>query len=375
MDALINSLLPLITRERAAGRALALALVVHTHGSTYRKPGALMAIAADGEYAGLLSGGCLETDLREHAHQVIESGRAHSVTYETGGSDDLLWGLGVGCEGAMQILLFRLDAATQWQPADYLAQALSNHTRTAFAVTVESALAGLPAGSVWLPGAAGGPPHLLGGTEPPEELRTSVRSLLKEAVDSAAPGWRAAAGTRIFAAPLELPPRLLLLGGGPDALPIVALGAQLGWKVTVFDHRPAYAQATHFPGAERVALARPEELARTLDLDAFEAAVVMSHHLPSDLTYLQVLAACPIGYVGLLGPPIRRERLLADLGGGAQFGERLHAPVGLDLGGRAPEAIALAIVAEIHAVLHGRTGAAYAATRGTVPAAAPQAHR
>jgi xanthine/CO dehydrogenase XdhC/CoxF family maturation factor len=208
-----------------------------------------------------------------------------------------------------------------------------------------------------------------GAIEPPEELRTAVRDLLEQAIASGLPGWLSAGPARIFAAPLALPPRLLLLGGGPDALPIVELGARLGWKVTVFDHRPAYAQAAHFPAAERVVLAHPEELGRALDLEGFEAAVVMSHHLPSDLTYLRLLAGMRIGYVGLLGPPIRRERLLADLGGAAHFGARLHAPVGLDLGGRAPESIALSIVAEIHAVLHGRTGAAYATTHSTPPGA------
>ncbi len=108
METLIAPLLPLYERERRAGRAVALAVVVHTTGSTYRKPGALMLIAADGQYAGLLSGGCLESDLREHALQVMASGKAKLITYDTRGSDDLLWGLGVGCEGAMQILLLRV---------------------------------------------------------------------------------------------------------------------------------------------------------------------------------------------------------------------------------------------------------------------------
>jgi len=124
--------------------------------------------------------------------------------------------------------------------------------------------------------------------------------------------------------------------------------------VTVFDHRPAYADPAHFPLAERVVTGRPEELVRALDLTSFSAAVVMSHHLPSDLAYLQVMADSNLPYVGLLGPAPRREKLLADLGERArQLRPRLHAPVGLALGGRSPESIALAIVAEIHAFVHG----------------------
>ena len=130
--------------------------------------------------------------------------------------------------------------------------------------------------------------------------------------------------------------------------------ARLSWKVTLVDHRPAYAVAAHFPSAEQVVLARPDALTQALDLAQFCAAVVMSHHLASDLAYLSTLAETSIPYVGLLGPAVRREKLLSDLGASAhRLRPRLHAPVGLALGGRTPEAIALAIVAELHAFVHG----------------------
>jgi xanthine/CO dehydrogenase XdhC/CoxF family maturation factor len=134
----------------------------------------------------------------------------------------------------------------------------------------------------------------------------------------------------------------------------VDFSARLGWKVTLVDHRPAYAKPARFPTAEKVILARPEELGKTIDTRGFDAAVVMSHHLPSDLAYLTALARSEIPYVGLLGPTIRRDKLLSDIGpDAAALRPRLRAPVGLALGGRAPESIALAIVAEIHAVIHG----------------------
>ena len=354
MEAELTPLLPLYERERTASRALALAVVVATSGSTYRKPGALMAIAADGTYAGLLSGGCLESDLREHAAKVIESGAARTVRYETGGSDDALWGLGVGCEGAMQILLLRVGPQERWQPLEHLAGALAEHHRTAIALVVDSKVPDLPAGQALLPDAVR-VAHDARKLAP--DLAARVEDMLERIARSDAPGWIEAGTARIFALPLALPPRLLLLGGGPDAMPVVDFAARLAWKVTVYDHRPSYAQPDHFPAAARVVLGRPEELDRTLELGTYEAAVVMSHHLPSDLEYLRVLTHTQIPYLGLLGPPHRRERLLADLGDDAlRFGERLRAPVGLDLGGRTPEAIALAIVAEIHAWLYHREG-------------------
>jgi xanthine/CO dehydrogenase XdhC/CoxF family maturation factor len=135
--------------------------------------------------------------------------------------------------------------------------------------------------------------------------------------------------------------------------------------VTLVDHRPAYAKPSRFPAAEKVIHARPEVLGKSLDTRGFNAAVVMSHHLASDLTYLTGLAKSEIPYVGLLGPAIRREKLLTDMGSDADLlRPRLRAPVGLALGGRAPESIALAIVAEIHAFLHGSEGGPFTGNTG-----------
>jgi len=159
VEATLGPLIPLYERERAAGRAMALGVLVRTVGSTYRKPGALILIAADGNYAGLISGGCLEGDLREHARAVITSGTAASVRYDTRTADDLLWGLGLGCEGAMQILLLQAGPANGWQPLAHLATALAAHERTAIGVIVDSADEEVRPGSVVLPSdASGGAP-------------------------------------------------------------------------------------------------------------------------------------------------------------------------------------------------------------------------
>ena len=353
MESLIAPLLPLYEREHSAGRAVALAVVVHTNGSTYRKPGALMLIAADGEYAGLLSGGCLESDLHEHALQVIGSGLAKVITYDTGGSDDLLWGLGVGCEGSMQILLLRVGPENGWQPLALFAAAHRRHERVAAAVVVASPERSLLPGSVIL---RDGQP---GGAPVPLALHDGIQSQLTRAMESGRPValGSSAEPLRVLAIPLALPPRLLLLGGGPDAQPLVEFAARLAWRITVYDHRSAYAQSARFPQAEQVVLGRPEALAETVDTRRFDAAVVMSHHLPSDLAYLRTLSATDIPYVGLLGPAVRREKLLADLGAAAaRLAGRLRSPIGLNIGGRAPESIALSIVAEIHARLHGAPG-------------------
>jgi len=345
----VGHLLPLYERERAAGRALALGVLVETVGSTYRKPGALILIASNGDYTGLISGGCLEGDLREHARAVIDGGAARTVRYDMRSADDLLWGLGLGCEGAMHILLLSCGPANAWQPLAHLAEALEAHQPTAVGVIVESSQPDVRVGSVLLPG------DLIAAAPATAAFATpAARALLHRAAAQGQTGWLEHSSWKLFALPLSLPPRILLLGAGPDAVPVVDFVARLGWKVTLIDHRAAYAVPAHFGGAEHVLLGRPEGLAELLDLSRFTAAVVMSHHLPSDLAYLRVLADSPIAYVGLLGPAVRRERLLADLGPAAQpLQGRLHAPVGLPLGGRSPESIALAIVAELHAFVQG----------------------
>lgn len=261
----------------------------------------------------------------------------------------------------MHILLLRVGPREEWQPLAHLAAALAAHTPTAIGIVTESQQADIPPGAMLLPQAAGEAALAL-----PPSLSASARAALLEpralAALRAAPGSSEVgrlqgpdARWKLLLVPLCLPPKLLLLGAGPDALPVVDFASRLHWRVTLVDHRPAYAVASHFPSAEQVLLARPEEIAQALDLGRFSVAVVMSHHLPSDLEYLRALSASSLAYIGLLGPPARREKLLSELGPEAErLRSRLHAPVGFNLGGRTPEAIALAIVAEIHAFVHGK---------------------
>jgi len=168
-------------------------------------------------------------------------------------------------------------------------------------------------------------------------------------------------GATFLIVPVELPPRLLVLGAGPDAMPLVEIAGLMNWHVTVLDHRPAYAVAERFPRAQRVALNPAADLPRELQAVHYDAAVVMSHHLLSDQAYLAALAEHrAIPYVGLLGPAPRRARLMQELGENSRgLDGRLHGPIGLDIGAKTPETIALAIVSEIQAVLANRPGGSF----------------
>ena len=155
MDGSLHQLLPMYERARAERTPLVLATVVATRGSTYRKAGAQMLIGPGGRYEGILSGGCLEGDLAAHAASVLESGTPKMVRYDNGGDDDLLWGLGAGCEGGMDVWLIRLDPASNWEPFATLARCFEQRERASYAFVLDSAApAPLVGTTLWI---AGGP--------------------------------------------------------------------------------------------------------------------------------------------------------------------------------------------------------------------------
>jgi len=349
--------LALLTRDfrefQARGAAFVLATVVATEGSTYRKAGTQMLIGANAELRGLLSGGCLEVDLVEHALEVLTTGAAKLASYDMRGQDDLLFGLGSGCEGAMQVLLQRVGPAEYWQPLAHIADCTERRLSGDIAIIVDGAGAGR---CWWETGGNASWP------EPPA-IQAARANTGAERGTQLVSCTLAGSPARVLILPLVPPPALLLLGAGADAVPLAGLAFALGLAVTVSDHRPAFAVPARFPQCQVRCIA-PSDLNATLDLGKFDAAVIMSHYLPADLEYLRALSANRrVAYIGLLGPAARRERLLAELGSAASgLTGRLRAPVGLDIGARTPEAIALAVIAEIHAWLAGRGGRPYSET-------------
>jgi len=304
---------------RQTGRPLALATVVCTAGSTYTKPGQRMLITEWGDYQGLISGGCLEGDLALHAGQVITSGEPRIVTYDLRGEDDAVFGLGIGCDGLLRVLLQRLLPADGFEPFARIVEILRGDAPARCAVVLAD--------------------H--------GDLRVGTTLLSAKPGD----GWPDLATAEVLDTMLRPLPRLLVLGAGPDALPIVTQADALGWRVTLVDHRPAHLERPGFHAAESRVCVPAEELATAIALPVYAAALVMSHHLATDRSYLAALAGSAVPYIGLLGPAGRRDRLLRALGGVAGLLEgRLHGPAGLDIGADSPESIALSILAQVHAL-------------------------
>ena len=363
------------------GQACALATLVHVAGSSYRGVGARALALPDGDTIGLISGGCLEGDLLERAGEVLADGHARTVRYDSNAPEDAWLGLGLGCNGVVDVLLERMqatDAAPAGRYLPLLDQARCGGRRSALATVYRSpeagevgarlalveepAAAGAPVGGVPAAGVAAPPEprphhfgHLRGALR--EALTRDLSALLSVGHSHSATYQVDGAPVQVLLELVEPPLALTVCGAGPDAEPLVTLAANLGWSPVVFDHRAAFARPERFPGAARVATGAREEFAAAVPPRAGEVAVLMTHSYPTDLAYLEQLAPRDLRYIGVLGPRRRLERLLEELGGRAPAAGALYGPAGLDIGADTPAEIALSIVAEIRAVLAGRGGA------------------
>src|SRR5215831_14545668 len=218
-----HRLLALFERNRKSNQPLVLCTVIRTGGSTYAKPGAQMLIAADGEYAGLLSGGCLEGDLREHAREVAATGAARIVSYDLRSKDDQLFGLGAGCEGAMDILLTRHGPEDgDWQPLDSMQRAHRQGGRLRLGFITASTHPHLPLGSSFP--ADGELPEFVRGDSQLGKMLADLHDAALRTADNGA-GRVDSLGIELFVACIAPAPRILLMGGGPDARPVATLAA------------------------------------------------------------------------------------------------------------------------------------------------------
>ena len=374
----MNELRAIVAAARSAhasGKPALLATVVRVRGSAYRRPGARMLLTEDGWQAGSISGGCLEADILRKAWWRTRGARPVVVTYDSsvaspdndGDSADLdeelSHGFGLGCNGIVDVLLERIAPDDPVCPVEHIARCLERRRSGAMAtiIAAEPNRCGVAVGQRHLFDEAGNASSAIGDAALDAELADECRAALgtgasRSATLTVVDGAKA----DIFVEVVHPPLPLLICGAGHDAEPLARMANALGWSVTVIDPRPGVlAHADRFPDAETVLAINPQEIAAQIPIDARTAAVVMTHNTGLDAALIAALLATPVRYVGVLGPRHRTERLLASLRGESvplPCLHRLHGPVGLNLGGDGPEAIALSILAEIQAVAAGRTG-------------------
>ena len=309
----------------------ALATVVGVRGSTYRGLAARQLVAADGTSVGTVSGGCLDSDLNVVAARVQASGKAELVEFDLTADDEAIWGWGIGCNGVTELLV---------EPES---------TALALAEVIKST----PPGIV----------HLLSGPEMGSHVAVTADDPAwgQEVLEARADGRhrRVDRGRERFL--LEVisgRPRLIVCGAGHDAVPLVRLGSELGFEVTVADDRRQFLSRERFPEATTLVHCAPVDLATHVAMDHSTAIVIMSHNYLRDVDFLGSLLGLPVAYIGCLGPGERLERMLKDLiASGRHVApedlERIHGPAGLDLGADGPTEIAWSVLSEILAVRRG----------------------
>ncbi|MFN8345514.1 MAG: XdhC family protein [Spirosomataceae bacterium] len=338
----------------------AIATVVRVEGSSYRRTGARMLVTDDGVWVGGISGGCLEGDALRRARLAMAKSEASLVTYDTSEDDQYQIGVGLGCNGVIDVLLTPLEIGNPHNPVELVKSCMEERRQTHVLLTVmrlDDELNDLKAGQM-----------LRYTGEKSLEVFGSLQSAVEEAIEQQIYKGRSAPKTFVLAQGGEielfieiLPPEvhLVLMGHQYDVLPLARLVKEIGWRATVVANPQKVMQKLFAVADAPVAPADFD----TILIDRHTAIILMSHDFKTDKYNLPKVLKTGASYIGMLGPRVRSEKIFNEL---AQEGieisdsdtERIYAPVGLDIGAVSPEEIALSIVAEIRAVFSERDGAA-----------------
>jgi xanthine/CO dehydrogenase XdhC/CoxF family maturation factor len=351
------------------GEKMALATIVAVSGSTYRREGAKLLVYESGKMVGNVSGGCLEGDIAVVADEVMRDGTPRLASYDLTADDDLVWGLGLGCNGKVEVFVELVDLGLVEHLFLEPMRAAIDGERTVIMPVVIRGTEHVPSGTrkVWVPEADEHTLEWPGGffnlqVEEWDRFARAMEAARLEGHSRRAVHATAEGDLDVFIEVLQPPIRLVVCGAGHDAIPVVVQAVGLGWRVVVTDKRDAFLTQDRFPGAAFLKASFADAGAQ-IPVDGRTAVLVMTHNYLNDRDLLRGLltrhAPLPF-YIGMLGPRARTEKILEDLAAegltpSADAQARLHGPVGLDLGSEGPEEIALAALAEILAVDRARS--------------------
>lgn len=345
---------------REKGIQAALATVVHLEGSSYRRPGARMLIEENGQLTGAISGGCLEGDALRKALHVIAEKRAMLVTYDTMDEDDAKFGVGLGCNGIIQVLIEPIHHEDPLNPVQLL-KTLAGSREPAVLLTLFdlSDRKAVQHGTCLIYHT----PHKIMGRVPvfSDKIQADIDLALVQNVSSFKQYRDHGIQVTAFIEYVDPPVALIVVGAGNDVMPLVDMAIILGWEPHVVDGRANYATADRFTSACSVIVAKPEKVLEQFKIDHRTVFVLMTHNYNYDLAMLRALLNVGTPYIGSLGPRKKLDRMLDELRDeGIRITDsqikKIFGPVGLDIGAETSEEIALSILAEIQAVLHGSSG-------------------
>ena len=354
----IRDILKAFDEAQKLGKQTALATVVHVEGSSYRRPGARMLIEDDGQLTGAISGGCLEGDALRKALLVMSEKRSKLVTYDTMDDDDAKFGVGLGCNGIIQVLIEPIDTANPNNPIQYL-KAINEKRQKAVLITLFSLQDKKDPqyGTCLLLKENG---NLIDHTPVLKDvLVTDAQEALLNQTSSFKNYVSNDHNLTAFIEMIKPPVSVIIIGAGNDVMPLVDMAEILGWETTVVDGRANYAKKERFVSACQVLVSKPAQVVEQIEIDEQTVFLLMTHNYNYDMAMLEQLLQKNISYIGMLGPKKKRERMLNELKDeGLIFTEQqlsvLHSPVGLDIGAETSEEIAVSILAEIKALFAGK---------------------
>ncbi|RMH33718.1 MAG: XdhC/CoxI family protein [Acidobacteria bacterium] len=336
-----------------------LVTVVDVKGSSYRLPGARMLISSNDEFFGMISGGCLEADLLERIKQSRSLEKPFVFLYDTTQDESSIFSLNMGCKGIVKVLVEPIYQSSESLIVEALRKSIEKRETQVVATLVGSENNGQIGGRICYNRNEGFSfENLNEEIAQTEALKETIENFFNQKQPQKLETFRLnEAEYEFFIEKFTPPLKLLIFGAGYDALPVVKIAKQLGWTVSVIDHRPAFASKERFPEADEISVVRAENLDAKIFQDENLAVVIMTHNYEQDRIILEKALQSDCFYIGMLGPKRRAEQLLSEMASSAKVKkDKLYSPVGLDLGADTPETIALSIVAEIIAVSKGRSG-------------------
>lgn len=338
------------------GKKTALATVVQVDGSAYRRPGARMLVTEDGELTGAISGGCLEGDALRKAQNVIFQQKAMLITYDTTDEDDQKFGVGLGCNGIIHVLIEPIEAENTFNPIYLLKMSQVNREPNVL-LTAFNLLNKRDA-------QIGTKILFKKDIRIPEDNFTEL-NLSKSVMEDVIHVFKNKHNLighypdlDLFLEYIQPPTQILLFGAGNDTIPLAKMSSLLGMETILIDGRKNYATEQRFPDAKDIIIANASEALDSISADANTVALLMTHNFEYEAIVLEKLLLLSLPYIGILGPKKKtlklKERLLGNGLDVDKLSTNIFAPIGLDLGAETPEEIALSVLAEIQAVLKGK---------------------
>ncbi|MBK7406945.1 MAG: XdhC family protein [Saprospirales bacterium] len=315
----IKAIIQFYKTYATSGLKMTLATVVHVEDSSYRRIGARMLILEDGRWVGGISGGCLEGDALLHAKKVMRKGESKVVTYDTRDRDAHQIGVGLGCEGRIDVFL---------QPvSESLMEVLEQCLYLRESLVLVTPFQGSRAGDL---------PFFAGVVEP----LGKQSKVVQEGAD------------KVLYETIEPNLHLVIVGDNYDVYPMLSICREMGWEITLVGKQRKLKKE----GLEGVGQVVALEEIGGISVDPYTAVLSMAHDYATDLEVLRHFSSEPIGYLGLLGPRKRFERMIGELGWSEESVQSVHNPMGLHLGASTPEEIAVSVVAEVIRVFRGGDG-------------------